>query len=145
VPRTSNARDVHAVAAPGFLAPGGKCYICRPLGWNRRAEGAILAPPPSGAQGQLPPPPLTLPSRRHCVHGTRVIRPFDACTQQLNTWIGYIRKCSHSVRGTSVPRTPGPLRDTEIKMCLISALSVCHPSVSWTQQTRISGNSVSSI
>jgi hypothetical protein len=59
-------RGVTTVAAPGFLAPGGKChicYICRPfLGCNQ----PLLAPSPSGARGQLPPPdPLVAPPLGH--------------------------------------------------------------------------------
>jgi hypothetical protein len=42
---------------------------------------------------------------------------------------GYLRKSSHCVRDTFVPRTSGPLLDAEIKMSLISALFVRHPSV----------------
>jgi hypothetical protein len=42
---------------------------------------------------------------------------------------GCLRKSSHCVRGTFVPRTSVPLHDAEIKKRLISALSVRHPSV----------------
>jgi hypothetical protein len=50
---------------------------------------------------------------------------------------GYLRKSSHCVLGTFVPRTSGPLLDAEIKVCLITALSVRHPSVFMTQQTHV--------
>jgi hypothetical protein len=75
-------------------------------------------------------------SRALDVRGTRVIRPSDACTQESDTWIPTY-KSSHCVRGTFVPRTSGPLHDAEIKMSLISALSVRHPSVFLTQQTHV--------
>jgi hypothetical protein len=55
---------LESVAAPGFLAPGGKCHICRPLGWNRRAEGAILAPLPLAPGGNCPLTPLAPPLPR---------------------------------------------------------------------------------
>jgi hypothetical protein len=67
-------------------------------------------------------------SRALDVRGTRFIRPFDACTQQPNTWIPTEEFTACAVR-TFVPRTSGPLLDAEIKMRLISALSVRHPSV----------------
>jgi hypothetical protein len=59
------------MAAPGFLAPGGKCHICRPfLGCNH----PLLAPSPSGASGQspLPEPPVAPPLKRLVSHGSSV-------------------------------------------------------------------------
>jgi hypothetical protein len=70
------------------------------------------------------------------VRGTCVIRPSDAYTQESDTWIP-TKEFTYSVRGTFVPRTSGPLHDAEIKLSLISALSVRHSSVFLTQQTHV--------
>jgi hypothetical protein len=71
-------------------------------------------------------------SRALEVRGTRVIRPFDACVRSNQTH-RYLRKKSHCVRGMFVARTSGPFLDAEIKMSLISALSVRF----LTQQTHV--------